>query len=76
MTYHVKEIGINNMEKIASLYSKKLGEEFLMEVFGVEGAIKAKFTGFGLFVYFDNHWMNNETIFAHLLTGQAVIREV
>lgn len=75
MNYHMNEIGDNVMEKVARIYGKALDEEFNMEVFGVKGDVRAKFTGFGLFVKFadDTTWKCNETILCHLLTGQARI---
>jgi hypothetical protein len=70
------EIGDNVMEQVASIYGKSLDEEFTMEVFGVDGDVQAKFTGFGLFVKFvdDTNWKCNETVLSHLLTGQARIK--
>jgi len=76
MKYHVIEIGENVMEQVAHIYGKTLDEEFTMEVFGVEGIVYAKFTGFGLLVKFadDTNWQCNETVLCHLLTGQAKIK--
>lgn len=76
MNYHMTEIGENVMEQVAHIYGKKLDDEFTMEVFGVEGEVRAKFTGFGLFVKFadDTAWKCNETVLSHLLTGQARIK--
>jgi hypothetical protein len=75
MNYHMTEIGENVMEQVAHIYGKKLDDEFTMEVFGVEGDVRAKFTGFGLFVKADDtNWKCNETMLCHLLTGQARIK--
>ena len=68
---------MNVTKEIAGLYGKNIGEEFTLRVFGLSDNVRAKFTQHGLLVkYADkNTFQKNETIFDHLITGQADIIE-
>lgn len=64
----------NKMAEVASMFGKKLGEDFVIQD-SFHYSAMAKFSEEGILIYHDlaRKWLNNPYWLFELLTGEAVI---